>query len=471
MTMKKAALFIILLLTSTIVFSRMVDAPEAPFPFEPLEMHEFPAKDFPITRFGARHNDARANMKAFAKAMEACSKAGGGRVVVPEGEWICGPVVFRSGCNLYLEEGAKLVFDDDMSLYLPAVHTSYSGLECYNYSPMVYAYKCENIAISGPGTLETRTESWSKWYMWKEKAPSFLEAWGRLLAMAATNTPVEYRHMELDGCMMRPRMMQFFGCRNVSLTDFTLRDSPSWCIHFWMSEDIYVCGLDLYAHGHNSDGIDVEMSRHALIEKCRFDQADDVVVIKAGCDHDGWRLNMPTEDVVIRDCEIVHGNCLLGIGSEMSAGVRRVYMHDCASSDKVYRMFYAKTNERRGGFIEDIYVRDVYAPKAYSVFEIDTDVLYAARKVSPTYVVKQTRIRNVNLDGAVCDEADKIYVLNGNAELPIEDVRIMDVKVGLLNKGVSYVANVRNLDVRNVSWDAVDTTGVSRVFPNYDPGR
>lgn len=471
MIMKRQLLSLLLILSSATAFSRTVEAPEAPFRFEPLQMHEFPARDFVFTKYGAKPGDPRANMKAFAKAMEACSKAGGGRVVVPAGEWLCGPIVFRSGCNLYLEEGSKVVFDDDMSLYLPAVLTSYSGLECYNYSPMIYAYKCENIAISGPGTLETRTDSWSKWYMWKVKAPSFLEAWGRLLAMAATNTPAEYRHMELEGCMMRPRMMQFFDCTNVQLSDFKFVNSPSWCIHFWLSRDIYVHGVNLYAHGHNSDGIDVEMSRHVLIEKCRFDQADDVVVIKAGCDHDGWRINVPTEDVVIRDCEIVHGNCLLGIGSEMSAGVRRVYMHDCVSSDSVYRMFYAKTNERRGGFIEDVYVKDVYAPKAYSVFEIDTDVLYAARKVSPTYVVRHSRIRNINLDGASCDEADKVYVLNGNASLPIEDIRIWNVKVGLLNKGVSYVTNVRNLDVRNVSWDAVDTTGTRKVFPNYDPGR
>jgi len=306
--MRKTLISFLLLCFAVCGFSKTVEAPEAPFKFDPLNMHEFPAKDFVITKYGAKKGNVQANIKAFAKAMEACSKAGGGRVVVPAGEWICGPIVFKSGCNLFLAEGAKIVFDDDMSLYLPAVHTTYSGLECYNYSPMVYAYKCENIAISGSGTFEAKTDSWSKWYMWKVKAPSFLEAWGRLLAMAATNTPVEYRHMEGGGCMMRPRLMNFFGCTNVCLTDFKLRNSPSWCIHFWMSKDIYVGGVDLYAHGHNSDGIDVEMSQHVIIENCRFDQADDVVVIKAGCDHDGWRLNMPTQDVVVRNCEIVHGN-------------------------------------------------------------------------------------------------------------------------------------------------------------------
>lgn len=85
--------------------------------------------------------------------------------------------------------------------------------------------------------------------------------------------------------------------------------------------------------------------------------------------------------------------------------------------------------------------------------------------------MKHSRISNVNLDGAVCNEADKVYVINGNVNLPIENVKIWNVKVGLLNKGANFVANVRNLDVRNVSWDAVDTTGTRRVFPNFDPGR
>lgn len=469
--MKKLILSIAVAGLSFNALAGTVEVKDAPFPFEPLVMHEFPQKDFPITRYGARNGDVAANTKAFEKAMEACSKAGGGRVVVPAGDWISGPIRFKSGCKLFLSEGSRVVFDDDMSLYLPAVHTTYAGLECFNYSPMVYAYECENIAIDGLGTLETKIDSWSKWFMWKVKPESFSKAWGRLLAMAATDTPVEYRHMELEGCMMRPRMIQFFRCRNVQLSDFHIYQSPSWCIHFWMSDDVYVHGLDVFAHGHNSDGLDLEMTQHVLVENCRFDQADDVIVLKAGCDHDGWRLNKPTQDIVVRNCEIVHGNCILGVGSEMSAGVRRVYLHDCISSDSVYRMFYAKTNERRGGFIEDIHVRNVKAPKAYSVFEIDTDVLYAARKISPTYVYAPSRIRNITLENAACDEADKVYILIGNKDMPIEDIRLKDIKVGMLNHGVSYVTNVKNLDVDGIRWDETDTTGTRTVFPNYNPGR
>ena len=110
----------------------IVTAPEAPFEFAPLEMHVFPAKDFPITKYGAKPGNVAATTQAFAKAMAACRKAGGGRVVVPAGQWLTGPVHFESGCQLWLSEGADLVFEDDPKLYLPAVHTSWEGTECMN---------------------------------------------------------------------------------------------------------------------------------------------------------------------------------------------------------------------------------------------------------------------------------------------------------------------------------------------------
>ena len=120
----------------------IVTAPESPYAFEPLHMFVFPAKDFPITKFGARRGDVKSTTEAFAKAMAACNKAGGGRVVVPGGEWLTGPIHFKSNCNLYLSEGARLVFEDDLSLYYPAVQVSWEGAECMNISPLLYAFGC-----------------------------------------------------------------------------------------------------------------------------------------------------------------------------------------------------------------------------------------------------------------------------------------------------------------------------------------
>ena len=445
-----------------------VEAPEAPFAFEPLEMFVFPDRDFPITKYGAKPGDVKATTAAFAKAMAACNKAGGGRVVVPAGEWLTGPVHFRSGCNLYLSEGAKLVFDDDLSLYYPAVQASWEGAECMNISPLLYAFECENIGISGPGMLAPEMDFWRTWFNQPE---SHLQATRQLYAMCSTQVPVEYRHMEREGVQMRPHLIHFNRCTNVQLDGFKIRESPFWTIHLFMCKDVWAHGLDVYAHGHNNDGIDLEMTQHAVVEDCTFDQGDDAVVLKAGRNQDGWALGMPTQDIVVRNCNVVQGHCLLGIGSEMSGGIRRVYMHDCHSSDQVYRLFYIKTNHRRGGFIEDVTVENVSATKMLRVFEIDTDVLYQWRDIVPTFETKITRIRNITIRNAEATQSEAVYQLRGDSREPIEGVVIENVHVGLLTDFENQVENVRDLKVSNVTWDAFGPADGAMNISGFAPGR
>ena len=445
-----------------------VEAPEAPFGFEPLEMYVFPDRDFPITKYGAKPGDVKATTAAFAKAMAACNKAGGGRVVVPAGEWITGPVHFRSDCNLYLSEGAKVVFDDDLSLYYPAVQTSWEGAECMNISPLLYAFECENIGISGPGTLAPEMDFWRTWFNQPE---SHLQATRQLYAMCSTQVPVEYRHMEWEGVQMRPHLIHFNRCTNVQLDGFKIRESPFWTIHLFMCKDVWAHGLDVYAHGHNNDGIDLEMTQHAVVEDCTFDQGDDAVVLKAGRNQDGWALDMPTQDIVVRNCNVVQGHCLLGIGSEMSGGIRRVYMHDCHSSDQVYRLFYIKTNHRRGGFIEDVTVENVSATKMLRVFEIDTDVLYQWRDIVPTFETKITRIHNITIRNAEAVQSEAVYQLRGDSREPIDGVVIENVHVGRLTDFENQVENVRDLKVSNVTWDSFGPADGAMDISGFAPGR
>ena len=445
-----------------------VEAPEAPFTFEPLEMHVFPDRDFPITKYGAKPGDVKATTAAFAKAMTACNKAGGGRVVVPAGEWLTGPVHFRSGCNLFLSEGAKVVFDDDLSLYYPAVQTSWEGAECMNISPLLYAFECENIGISGPGMLAPEMDFWRTWFNQPE---SHLQATRQLYAMCSTQVPVEYRHMEREGVQMRPHLIHFNRCTNVQLDGFKIRESPFWTIHLFMCKDAWVHDLDIYAHGNNNDGIDLEMTQHAIVEDCTFDQGDDAVVLKAGRNQDGWALDMPTQDIVVRNCDVVQGHCLLGIGSEMSGGIRRVYMHDCHSSDQVYRLFYIKTNHRRGGFIEDVTVENVSATKMLRVFEIDTDVLYQWRDIVPTFETKITRIRNITIRNAEATQSEAVYQLRGDSREPIDGVVMDKIHVGLLTDFENQVENVRNLKVSNITWDAFGEADGEMSISGFAPGR
>ena len=292
-------------------------------------------------------------------------------MVVPAGTWLTGPIHFKSNVNLCLEENAVLNFTDNPSDYLPAVMTSWEGLECYNYSPLLYAFECENVAITGKGTLQPKMDAWRVWF---KRPQPHLEALKELYTKASTNVPVIERQMAIGENHLRPHLIHFNRCKNVLLDGFKIRESPFWTIHLYMCDGGVVRNLDVKAHGHNNDGIDFEMSRNFLVEDCSFDQGDDAVVIKAGRNQDAWRLNTPCENIVIRRCQILKGHTLLGIGSEISGGIRNIYMHDCTAPNSVMRLFFVKTNHRRGGFIENVYMKNVQAGIAQRVLEIDTSV-------------------------------------------------------------------------------------------------
>ncbi|MCD8302804.1 MAG: glycoside hydrolase family 28 protein [Prevotellaceae bacterium] len=431
----------------------------APFPMEPIKEYVFPDRDFPITDYGARPGGKEMNTEAIARAIEACSSAGGGRVIVPKGEWLTGPVHLLSRVNLHLEDGAVLRFTDNPADYLPAVMTTWEGLECYNYSPLIYAFGCQDIAITGTGTLAPIMDTWREWFA---RPQAHLEALKELYTMASENVPVSARQMAEGENHLRPHLIQFNRCKNVLLDSFKIRESPFWAIHMYLCDGGIVRDLDVKARGHNNDGIDLEMSRNFLVEHCTFDQGDDAVVIKAGRNQDAWRINVPSENIVIRDCDILAGHTLLGIGSEMSAGVRNVLMDHCTAPDSVFRLFFAKTNHRRGGFIEDIWMRNVKAGKMQRVFEVDTDVLYQWRDLVPTYKDSITLIRGLHMDSVYCERTEAIYDLKGDERLPIRDVEIRNVSVGEVTKFVSNVKNAENVVEENVVYRNLTNSTLSR---------
>lgn len=419
----------------------------APFPMQPIKVFVYPNQDFPITAYGAVLGGTVDNTKAIAAAVDACHEAGGGRVVVPAGEWLTGPVHLKSNVNLHLAANAILRFTDKPEAYLPAVMTSWEGMECYNYSPLVYAFKCENVAITGKGMLKPDMNTWKVWF---KRPQPHLNALKELYTKASTDVPVIERQMAVGENNLRPHLIHFNRCKNVMLDGFQIRESPFWTIHLYMCDGGIARNLDVRAHGHNNDGIDLEMSRNFLVEDCTFDQGDDAVVIKAGRNRDAWRLNTPCENIVIRNCRILKGHTLLGIGSEMSGGIRNIYMHDCVAPQSVTRLFFLKTNHRRGGFIENIYMKNVQAKSVQNVFEIDTDVLYQWKDLVPTYEERITRIEGIYMEQVSCESADAVYELKGDARLPIRKVQLKNIRVDHVKKFGKKAAHVEQLTEKNV---------------------
>lgn len=422
---------------------------EAPFSMKPIQVFVYPQKDFSILDYGAVQREDVINTGAIAQAIDACNKAGGGRVVVPAGEWLTGPIHFKSNVNLHLAEGAVLRFTDTPSDYLPAVMTSWEGMECYNYSPLLYAFECENIAITGSGMLKPYMDRWKVWF---KRPKAHMDALAELYTMASTGVPVEQRRMAEGENNLRPHLIHFNRCKNISLDGFKIRESPFWTIHLYMCDNGVVRNLDVRAHGHNNDGVDFEMSSNFLVENCTFDQGDDAVVIKSGRNQDAWRLDTPCQNIVVRNCTILNGHSFLGVGSEISGGVRNIYMHNCAAPKSVHRFFYIKTNHRRGGFVENVYMENVACGSTLSVLEVDTDVLYQWKDL-PTYEERITRINGIYMNNVTCDSTQSIYDLKGDAKLPIKNVEIKNVHVGTVTKFVERVRNVEHIVTENVTYD------------------
>ncbi|PTN08211.1 glycoside hydrolase family 28 protein [Mangrovibacterium marinum] len=421
---------------------------KAPFEMPPLSTPDFRAcPEFRITDFGAVPGDQQKTSEAIAAAIAAANAAGGGSVVVPPGEWPTGQIHLQSRVNLHLQKGAVLLFSDHPDDYLPAVHTSWEGLECYNYSPLVYAYGCKDVAITGEGELKAKMNFWKSWF---DRPPGHLNSLKYLYEAAVRNVPVEDRVMVNDSANMRPQFIQFNRCENVLLEGVKITNSPFWTIHPYLCQNVTIRGVQVYAHGHNNDGVDPEMSQNVLIEDCIFDQGDDAIAVKSGRNQDAWRLHTPTRNLVVRNCLVKNGHQLLAVGSELSGGVENVFMDHCAVADgaNMFHLVFIKTNERRGGFVRNIYVENIKADKMREgILGIETDVLYQWRDLVPTYETRLTPVSDIYLENIKANNVKFTYRILGQEELPVERVFLKNIQADTIREQRNIAANVTGLVV------------------------
>lgn len=393
----------------------------------------FPARTFRVTDHGAvgdGRTDARA---AFERAIDACNAAGGGRVVVPAGRWqLDGPIHLKSHVELHLEDGATVRFSPEPAHYLPLVLTRWEGTECYNYSPLVYAYQATDVAITGRGTLDGNgAAGFATWYP-KQGADV-----DRLRQMGIDGVPVHARVFG-PGHFLRPGMIQLFGCKNVLLDGFTLVDATFWGVHPVFCENVTMRHVTVRSRNPNNDGIDPESSVDVLVERCTFDTGDDCIAVKSGRDQDGWRVGQPSERIVLRDCDMTSLKAALCIGSEMSGGVANVHLSDCRVSS-TFTGAYFKTNLDRGGSIRHVRIHDVTIREAESVINFTTAYQgYRGGQHPPD-------VRDVVIERVTCDRAKHGIRCVGVPESPIRDVTLRDVTLKSVEMPteIQHVANFR----------------------------
>lgn len=371
-------------------------------------------------------------------AIDEMNAKGGGTISLAKGQWrIQGPLRLTSHINLHLERGAELIFSGEPKDYLPTVVTRWEGTELLGYSPYIYAYHATDIAVTGEGTISVDLSGDVK--NWRTQQT---ESQKKLRAQGASGAPLGER-VYGDGAFLRQSCVQFFGCHNVLVEGIRIKDIPFWGVHLVFSHHVTIRKVSVDSGLVNNDGVDVDSSTHVLIEQCVFNTGDDSIAIKAGRDLDGRRLGAPSEAVVIRDCVMNRSRSSgIAIGSEMSGGVRDIYVIRCRMG-QVDTVFNIKSNLDRGGVVERIRAWNIQCATCDRIVAISTSYHgYAGGNFPPT-------IQDIELDDIRSESAETGIVIRGVATSPVKQVRLSSIH-GARVKTPAQVQYAENLFLEGV---------------------
>ncbi|MCX7714227.1 MAG: glycoside hydrolase family 28 protein [Clostridia bacterium] len=351
-------------------------------------------------------------------AVTECVESGGGTVIVSKGKWESGTIHLKSHVNLYLEDGAVVSFSNNFADYLPPVFTRWEGTECYNYSPLIYAKDCENISITGNGTLVGNGQAWWGWKQLQRNAAE------DLCYAQSKGIAVDRRIYGTSEAALRPSFIQTINCKNILLEGFTIVDGPQWTIHPVYCENVTVRNINISTHGPNTDGLNPDSCKNVLVEGCTFDTGDDCIAINSGMNEDGWRVNRACENVEIRNCVMNGGHGALVIGSAVSGGVKNVYFHDCKITGTMQGI-RLKSMRGRGGFVDGVRFENIEINNV-SDQAIQINLFYEFSTVVPKSTIP-SNFRNIE----------------------IRNIRGMGAKIGIQIKGLPE-QRLKNIILENI---------------------
>ncbi|GLB48052.1 glycoside hydrolase [Neptunitalea sp. Y10] len=402
-----------------------------------IQLPNIPDYTISITSFGGNGNGSYNNKKAFDKAIKKLAKKDGGTLTVPSGTYVInGPIHLISNMNLHLEDGAVLKFGSNPTDY-PLVYTSWEGTFLYNHSPLIYGNNLHDVAITGKGIIDG--EAADTWLQWKPK-----ENEDKLKSrdMNHASTPIEERIFG-NGHYLRPQLVQLVNSERILIEDITLEDAPFWCLHLLKCNSVTIKGIAYDAYNKNNDGIDLEYTSNVLIENVTFSNGDDNIAIKAGRDHEGRaNADTPSQNIVVRNC-LFKGLHALVIGSEMSAGVKNVFVDDCKAHGYLKRGIYFKTNRDRGGYIKDIYINNI-------TFEDTEDCFYITANYHGEGNGYNSKISDIVINNVSCKKASgTAVVIQGYKDSKVENVYLTNITVAKATNGTS-VTNTKNVVIDNL---------------------
>lgn len=424
-----------------------------------IKLPEIANRTYNVTTYGASTTaSAKQNQKAINRAIELASGKGGGNVIIPKGTFMTGAIRMLSHVNLVIEEGATLKFAFEPELY-PLVKTSWEGLGCWNYSPCIYAYKATDIALSGKGTIDGNGSN-DTWWPWCG-APRFgfqngvtkeSQKYGsraKLLKQAEDGVDIDERKFGA-GEGLRPQLVCFNECERILIRDLKLVNSPFWVIHPLLSKNITVDHVYIWNEGPNGDGCDPEACEGVLIQNTTFHTGDDCIAIKSGRNNDGRLWGKPSKNIIIRNCKMEDGHGGVVIGSEISGGCENVYAENChMDSPDLERVLRIKTNNCRGGLIQNINMRNVTVGQCReSVLRINLD--YESKE--DCYRGFEPTVRNVSMENVTCEKSQYgVQIIGLNNIENVYDINLKNCKFnGVTKKPISITGKTRDIHYDNV---------------------
>lgn len=460
-----------------------------PFEMEVLKVPTFKNYTVNIIDFGAVGDGVTLNTEAFAKAIDAVHEKGGGKVVVPAGIWLTGPIVMKSNVNLYTEKNSLILFSPDFDLY-PIVDASFEGLNTKRCQSPLSAHQAENIAITGYGVFDGSGDAWRPTKKekltdrhWRNLVASggVVDAAGKIWYPSESslrgqafcvdqNVPVGLPSDEEWNAIrdfLRPVLLNFVECKNILLDGVTFQNSPAWNIHPLMSENIIINNITVRNpwYSQNGDGIDIESCKNTFIVNSSFDVGDDAICMKSGKNEDGRQRAMPTENVIVSNCVVYHGHGGFVVGSEMSGDIRNISVTDCSfiGTDVGLRF---KSNRGRGGVVENIWISRInminiptdpltfnlyYGGKsAIEAIEAGDDPSVQAGLI-PEVTIETPAFRNIYISDITSNGSDRAFYFNGLPEMKVENI-VIENAVFTARKGAE-ISRAKGVQLKNITID------------------
>lgn len=448
-----------------------------------------PANTVNLIDFGAVSGGQVLNTQAFADAIEAVTRMGGGKVVIPAGIWLTGPIILKSNLELYTEPGALIIFSADKDLY-PVIETSFEGLDTWRCLSPIYGKDLENVALTGHGVWDGSGEAWrfvkrgkltenqwknlvasggvvnerqNEWYPSEQFKIAHETA--NMNVPTGLTTKEEY---EAIRDFLRPVMVSIQNSKRVLLDGPTFQNSPAWCIHPLMVEDLTVRNITVRNpwYSQNGDGIDIESCKNVVVYNSSFDVGDDAICIKSGKDEDGRRRGVPCENLVIRNNIVYHGHGGVTVGSEMSGGVRNMHVSACTFMGTDVGLRF-KSTRGRGGVVENIYISDIRMTNIPTQ-AISFDLYYGGKSVSEMLAdggqdamaqmepvtVETPQFRNIFIRDVTLKGALQAVFLQGLPEMNLENIEISNMLLEA-DRGITLIDadGVKISDVKLITKD------------------